>query len=367
MKTDNVTKEVEDLREKLGRGVLYPNPTYQRNPVWVSSQKSKLILSILQDYPIGQVIVYRIQRQQEELVDGLQRLGTLVDFIDNKFALNASDADELKSKYPKLATIKKFKFKNLPKDLQDKILTTNINIAILENWQESDVREFFRRLQSGTPLKGSDKLWTIDTEITQKVKELCVNDRILSNLNLIHENGVGAKQKRNLYHSILTAIYLANNGQLGSPKKMYEYFEKNTTPSEIEIQTLNKIEEFLSKIDASDRSKFQLKSLKSDLVAMFSIVALNRFSQPIEDCKDFIIDFACGQSLVNDSKKANKKGKAMTTLIDYLIKTNLNDLYQNDTDLFDDFSTLRSGGHGKSKVEEIVHRISDLHNSLVMA
>ena len=359
MKTSTVLqKEIEDLRGEYSKGTLYPNSAYQREATaWNINQKSKLILSLLQDYPIGQVIGYRKEAKKKELVDGLQRISTIFNFINNTFSLTKKDIMTLTKLGCTFKSKSGVKFKDLEKDLQDKIMTTNISVVMLENWSDDEVREYFRRLQSGTPLKGTDSLWTIDNILTQKVKEICENEKILSNLGLIHENGQKSKNHRILYHSILTAIYLADGGQLGSPKKTLEYYE-SMTPSDANFENLTKIEAFLSEITAVDRNKFDSKGLKSDLVAMLSVVILNRFDRPIDETKDFIIDFCCGQAFVKD------KAKNKTKMINYLIATGLKSLYDENEKLFENFSMLRSGGHTMKKVSDLVDQISDMKNSL---
>jgi len=362
MKTSTVLqKEIEDLRGEYEKGTLYPNPAYQREATaWNINQKSKLILSLLQDYPIGQVIGYRKEAKKKELVDGLQRISTIINFINNTFSLTKKDIANLLNLGWTLKSKGGVKFKDLEKNLQDKLMTTNISVVMLENWSDDEVTEYFRRLQSGTPLKGTDSLWTIDNILTEKVKEICENKKILLNLGLIHGNGQKSKNHRILYHSILTAIYLADGGQLGSPKKTLEYYE-SMTPSDANFENLSKIEAFLSEIMTTDRNKFDSKGLKSDLIAMLNLVILNRFERPIDECKDFIINFCCGQAFVKDSPKSTKNHAKM---VNYLLATNLKSLYDENKELFEKFSRLRSGGHNMKKVSDIVDEISDLKNSL---
>ena len=67
-------------REKL-------QPEYQRNFIWDNSRKSRLIESIIINIPIPPIFLYEIEFATYEVMDGLQRISTIIDFLNNKFAL----------------------------------------------------------------------------------------------------------------------------------------------------------------------------------------------------------------------------------------------------------------------------------------
>ncbi len=62
-------------------------PDFQRDLVWNSKQKSELIESILMGIPLPLIYVKEDERGVYIIVDGKQRLNTLFEFINNKFAL----------------------------------------------------------------------------------------------------------------------------------------------------------------------------------------------------------------------------------------------------------------------------------------
>jgi len=102
--------EVQSLYKKYKREEkeLELSPDYQRNFVWTSKQKSRLIESILIKIPLP--IFYIDARDEDKwvVVDGLQRLTTIFTFIDNEFRLsnleflhdlNGKKFDKLERKY----------------------------------------------------------------------------------------------------------------------------------------------------------------------------------------------------------------------------------------------------------------------------
>jgi uncharacterized protein with ParB-like and HNH nuclease domain len=80
--------EAQSLHRKYIKEELELSPDYQRNFVWTSKQKSRLIESILIKIPLP--IFYIDARDEDKwiVVDGLQRLTSIFTFMDNKFKLS---------------------------------------------------------------------------------------------------------------------------------------------------------------------------------------------------------------------------------------------------------------------------------------
>jgi hypothetical protein len=66
---------------KLRRLVLVINPDFQRLFRWEIGQKSKLIESLLLGIPLPSIFVFEKDDSKWELVDGLQRISTLLEFM----------------------------------------------------------------------------------------------------------------------------------------------------------------------------------------------------------------------------------------------------------------------------------------------
>lgn len=75
------------IEEMIDTGDIDLAPDFQRNFVWNSVQKSRLIESILLRIPLPMFYFSEDDEGKISVVDGLQRLTTIKDFIDNKFPL----------------------------------------------------------------------------------------------------------------------------------------------------------------------------------------------------------------------------------------------------------------------------------------
>jgi hypothetical protein len=69
-------------------GKLLVNRRYQRKLVWTLEEKQKLIESLLKKYPVPAILLAeRDSPGTYEIIDGLQRLHSIVSFIENAFPL----------------------------------------------------------------------------------------------------------------------------------------------------------------------------------------------------------------------------------------------------------------------------------------
>lgn len=81
VKTDAYQMSIGEIVNMYKDGELIINPDFQRLFRWDIGQKSKLIESILLGIPIPSIFVFERENSTWELVDGLQRISTLLEFM----------------------------------------------------------------------------------------------------------------------------------------------------------------------------------------------------------------------------------------------------------------------------------------------
>lgn len=87
-----VTKKdfsVYELYRKYKKGQLILEVDFQRNKLWGNKQKRELIESILMGLPLPIFYFKQQNNSTYAVVDGKQRLSTLFEFLDNRFALKS--------------------------------------------------------------------------------------------------------------------------------------------------------------------------------------------------------------------------------------------------------------------------------------
>jgi len=135
------------------RNRIDTNPDYQRPPVWTRSQKQLLVDTILRNYDIPKLYWRRTGKKPDtyDVIDGQQRLRAIWEFFTGDYGLprNADPIDE----YP----VAGIKYDALPDELRIRLDTYPLDIVLVEDADEDEVREMFLRLQNGTSLRAQEK------------------------------------------------------------------------------------------------------------------------------------------------------------------------------------------------------------------
>ena len=133
---------ISDFLEWHSQKRLILNPDFQRGSVWQPAARSFLIDTILRELPMPKIYLRsRIDIESRntirEVVDGQQRLRTIIDFRNNKFSLTKRAGE-----YQGL------RFSDLDDELKYKFLSYPISVDQLLNASDDDVLEVFSRLNS---------------------------------------------------------------------------------------------------------------------------------------------------------------------------------------------------------------------------
>ena len=144
------------------------NPDFQRPAVWSLSQKQLLIDTILRGYDIPKLYWRKVCKSPEkyEVVDGQQRLRTIFEFHDGEFHL-AKDADDIDGD-----AVAKMYYNDLPEELRLRFDNYDLDVIVLSETSEDEVREMFLRLQNGTSLKAQEKRNAMPGKMRMFIKDL---------------------------------------------------------------------------------------------------------------------------------------------------------------------------------------------------
>jgi len=141
--TETYDFTVGTIFEYLQKGDIFI-PKFQRSYVWTLPQASRLIESLVIQCPIP--VIYLNQEKDEKLsvIDGNQRLRSILYYLDNKFALKGLTT------YPELEG---YLFNGLDPRIQRHILNRTLRcIAILKDTHPQIKFDVFERLNTGAIL-----------------------------------------------------------------------------------------------------------------------------------------------------------------------------------------------------------------------
>ncbi len=158
LRTDLTVKDINDgfvYNEYEGKGLfgwggrLTIQPEYQRNYIYADGKKDVAVVdSLLKGYPLGLLYFVQVDEDKYEILDGQQRVTSFGRYITNKFAIKDENGMQ---QY----------FDGLAKDLQDKILNSQLTIYICEG-EESEIKEWFKTINIvGVPLNNQELLNSI--------------------------------------------------------------------------------------------------------------------------------------------------------------------------------------------------------------
>lgn len=143
---DSRTYSINDFLEWDKNNQLQLSPKFQRRSVWNDNARSYLIDTIIRGLPIPKIFI----RQQldaktrtsiREVVDGQQRLRTILLFLNDGFKLN-------KKHNPEYGGLYFSQLGQLDNEIQANILNYEIAVDLLVNMPDSEVLDVFSRLNS---------------------------------------------------------------------------------------------------------------------------------------------------------------------------------------------------------------------------
>lgn len=295
---------VGTLHKYWNEGTLACSLSFQRNAgMWSLITKSCLVASVLSDSYIPAVVFLKNKAGLDEkkgkdifryeILDGQQRLSSLFDFINEKWALHgATEPVEFDGFTYDIAGKK---FSELESELQDAIKGFRFTIYALENYSFDEVERLFFNINSGVALstvqKAKPKLGNENMEFFNK---LLTGDFFTQAVNITEAQ---AKREDDLLLLLQTMLLLDNRHEGREYKNIsaascLSYAESiRNTYDENKKALLRDLVEYL---DQAFQSK--IKFLRKNNVPIAGVCAEIAMEQGVEpkDFKAFICDFSNG-------------------------------------------------------------------------
>lgn len=157
--TDAYSMSIGELISMYKEGELIINPIFQRAFRWTINQQSKLIESILIGVPLPSIFVYQNKDGKWEVVDGVQRLSTILQFVGELKDEKEEKTDPTILEETKiLKSLKDVSWNDIPSDLQLDFKRSRIEVKIIKYLSDKNAKfEVFQRLNySPTVLSGQE-------------------------------------------------------------------------------------------------------------------------------------------------------------------------------------------------------------------
>ncbi len=229
-------------------------PDYQRGYIWSNEYKDQLILSIILNYPIGNIVINNLDHPNErnarqELVDGKQRLTTIYRYmeeghIDETIAsdddwcrlgrkatteakeiitriVGDSDPDGLE----RMNTSKRLSFHELPESIRMNFNAYNIPVYTMQAADPAQIRNYFKVLQNQEKLRAGEIINALPDNPMYEYFTRIPADRFLAKTGC---TGFKRAELEKTYYSVLGTWF--DRIQLNSSDKAVISFVENMTP-----------------------------------------------------------------------------------------------------------------------------------------
>jgi hypothetical protein len=143
---------IQQLISMVESGAIDVSPAYQRQFRWNNTKRSHLVESVFLGIPVPSLFMATNKDGTWELVDGVQRLSTLVQFSGTEGARTKLSLDEplALNKLQKLAELNGTTFADLPQSLKLQFWLRPIKVITLSDKSDLVVRfDLFERLNTG--------------------------------------------------------------------------------------------------------------------------------------------------------------------------------------------------------------------------
>ncbi len=268
MKIHSQDPNINSIFTQIEQGIIDLKPDFQREIVWNTTKKQKLIDSLVRHWHIPPIHVITITGKDKfEVLDGKQRLFSIISFIKDEFPFNGNFLPGTAD----FQDIDKKKFSQFPQNRRDDFLfKIPIRILFIEDIQLNEATELFLRLNYGTTVSASEKRNCIYGNVKNFLRDTLINHQ-----QLFSEDTLGFPNYRMVYQDLLDKIFfLEVKGKLDhrpnavALEKLYFNDDVNPKTEKQFLYYLNETEQILNNF--YKESNFKLT--KSVFISYFWLI-----------------------------------------------------------------------------------------------
>lgn len=243
------------------------SPDYQRGYIWSNDYKDQLILSIILNYPIGNIVINYLnepnhRNARQELVDGKQRLTTILRFTecgnvqdwveddDDWYRLSSKNSEQAKAiiegivkdsdpdGLSRMHRAKRLSYADLPGSIQMNFQAYSIPVYTMQAADPAQIRDYFKVLQNQEKLRAGEIINALPDNPMRQYFERIPAQRFLIKVNC---QSFKRNELEKVYYSVLGTWF--DKIQLNAPDKtIISFVEKMgelTDRQKADIENLN--------------------------------------------------------------------------------------------------------------------------------
>lgn len=342
---DSRTYSVNDFLEWNDKKQLQLSPKFQRKAVWSEDAKSYLMDTIIRGKPIPKIFIRQtinVENRQSirEVVDGQQRLRTILSYINDGFYISKKHNEKFGGYYFS-------QLNNIDADIQSTILNYEISVDLLVNLPDREILDIFSRLNSYAVLLNEQEKINANhfsefkilvDNLSHKYNDFWLDSKLLSHQNILRMGditlvadlviaiceGIQSKKQIKSYYSKYEKIFDFNIETIESQFDTTMNLIKEIFNEGIKNTPFRRIHLFYTLFTSIYHSEFGLKNLTKDSIPLVK----NKFERIKTSLTDLNVLFdtvpfhnmSVGQiQFLEDSRRATTDTKVRVRRSDFIV------------------------------------------------
>jgi len=269
------TKTIQEISSTFTLGKLIVDPSYQRRKVWNEQDKVRLIETILLELVMPEVFFWTASRDPEtgeavtHIVDGQQRITTIVEFVNGEFALQKKHLlnERIKESCGDL------NFKDLSPEFKQIVWEYPLSIVQIDSsCTIEDIKQMFYRLNlTEYSLNSAEKRNSLDSKFGDKCDALSTFD-FWKSKKVFSSND--AKRMKDVEYCCSIFI-LSNEGIVDqtNSKKINDYYDDYKDAFDEDGVLEKRVRLAMEMIDLlTDKTTISFVSKKAQMYTMFCVM-----------------------------------------------------------------------------------------------
>lgn len=246
-------KALDKLYRRRDRYNLQPD--FQREKVWSEPKQQKLMDTILKKWNTPKIYLCVIDEENFDCVDGQQRMTAIFKFCDNELKL-PKESGKFAGLY----------YDDLPDKIKDIFDDYELDLELIYDATDNELRELFKRLQLGVPLISAEKLNAKSGDMRDFVKDLSEHN--------FFNNKIPLKNKRYAFQAISAQIcFLEIDGIRNAKFEDLDKFYERNQNFKNDSQDGKKIHKIISELDAIFPTKTSAFRNRASIISFYLLMS----------------------------------------------------------------------------------------------
>lgn len=232
---DSRAYSINDFLEWNEKGQLQLSPKFQRKSVWTDDARSFLMDTIISGKPIPKVFIRQTlnlttRQSIREVVDGQQRLRTIISFINDEFTISKKHNEKFGGYYFS-------QLHSIDEDIQSQILNYELAVDLLVNLPDKEILDIFSRLNSyAVTLNEQEKIHAshfssfkiLVDKISHKYNDFWVDNKLLTNQKVLRMEDA----------TLVADLIISMIEGIQSKKQIKSYYNKYEKECNIDVKLI---------------------------------------------------------------------------------------------------------------------------------